>query len=191
MRKFDPQAFGPAVAELLPVDLLCPLGPGSPQRAFGPRLQELDENGLLGGRVAADREMTRCCLAGLWLVHDFLDESHRISQTLPTTSGSYWHGIMHRREPDFANAKYWFQRVGDHPIFPGLCAAANELAGQSTGQPAARFLVEQPRWDPMRFVDLCESVARGRSSSGELCRQIAQVEWWLLFEHCYQRALGP
>ena len=53
--------------------------------------------------------MAACCLAGVWLLHDYLDESHTISQRIDTPSGSFWHGIMHRREGDFSNAKYWFR----------------------------------------------------------------------------------
>ena len=64
--------------------------------------------------------MALACMAGLWLRHDFLDESHRISQDLENPSGSYWHGIMHRRELDFSNAKYWFRRVGMHRVFEPL-----------------------------------------------------------------------
>ena len=66
--------------------------------------------------------MAEGCLAGLWLLYDFLDESHTISQSLDTLEGSYWHGIMHRREPDYENAKYWFRRVPVHPIHAELAA---------------------------------------------------------------------
>jgi hypothetical protein len=45
------------------------------------------------------------CRAALWLAFDFLDESHAVSQELDTPEGSYWHGLLHRREPDFANPR--------------------------------------------------------------------------------------
>ena len=50
--------------------------------------------------------------AGIWLYVDDLERSHGISQNLHTAEGSYWHGIMHRREGDFSNAKYWFRQAG-------------------------------------------------------------------------------
>ena len=34
----------------------------------------------LGDRPVADSQMAACCLAGLWLWYDYLDESHSISQ---------------------------------------------------------------------------------------------------------------
>jgi hypothetical protein len=132
--------------------------------------------------------MAAACLAALWLRYDFADESHAISQELETIEGSYWHAILHRREPDFANAKYWFRRVGSHPISPALAAAARESAQAAAPDRAAEFLNAQTAWDHFRFVDLCQSVLAGRSAAELLCRQIQQREWELLFDHCYRRA---
>ena len=107
-------------------------------------------------RAAADRRSRdgQACLAGLYLLYDCLDESHTISQSIETPTGGYWHGIMHRREPDYGNAKYWFRRVGDHPVYAPLAIAARELASAERPDPAAEFLIEQAAWDPFRFVDL-------------------------------------
>src|SRR3974390_1770578 len=101
--------YGPLIAELLVEPRLQPLGPGNPNLAMRPKLESLTLETAFAHTTVRDRDMAMGCLAGLWLVHDFLDESHRISQDIATTSGSYWHGIMHRREPDPDNAKYWFR----------------------------------------------------------------------------------
>ena len=58
--------------------------------------------------------------AGLWLYVDELDRSHALSQEIHDATGSFWHGIMHRREGDFDNARYWMRRVRSHPATAGL-----------------------------------------------------------------------
>ena len=54
--------------------------------------------------------------AALWLYVDELDRSHTVSQGIDDSTGSFWHGIMHRREGDFSNSHYWFNKVGAHPV---------------------------------------------------------------------------
>jgi hypothetical protein len=53
--------------------------------------------------------------AGLLLWDEALDASHTISQNVHNRTGSYWHGLMHRMEGDYSNAKYWFRETGSHP----------------------------------------------------------------------------
>jgi hypothetical protein len=182
-----------AIARLVCDAPLAPLGPGRPREELRPVLAALDASSLFGDRPPRDEAMVRCCLAGLWLAYDFLDESHRISQEIETREGSYWHGIMHRREPDYSNSKYWFRRVGRHEVFEPLREEAAKLAGEHREKTAA-FMAAQNQWDPNRFVDLCETAARadrtGESPLAMLCRQVAQAEWRLLFDHCYRRAVG-
>jgi len=105
MTPFDPAIYGPTVAELLRGARLAPLGPGTPDQAVRPQLAALTPERVFAPHPVHDRKMAEACLAGLWLLHDFLDEAHTISQDIDTPTGSYWHGVMHRREPDAANAK--------------------------------------------------------------------------------------
>lgn len=190
MIDFEIAQFGPACQTLLADVQPGELGPGSPHSNFHSQLEKLDSAAIFSGQNVVDRDMAACCESGLWLLHNYLDESHRISQEIQTPTGSYWHGIMHRREPDFSNAKYWFRRAGDHPIFASLHDAARQVAAVEPGDGAASFLTEQDRWDPAAFVDLCESVTNGRSTSRALCLAVAEAEWQLLFEYCFTAALG-
>ncbi|HWB10743.1 MAG TPA: hypothetical protein VG826_16050 [Pirellulales bacterium] len=190
MPPFVPPSYGDKLDRLLLPPRLNELGPGEPNLAVRPELESLSVERLFENGVA-DRSMASACLAGIWLYHDFLDESHSISQEIATVEGSYWHGLMHRREPDFGNAKYWFRRVGTHPVEPDLNRAARQLADEVGTDSASQFLTRQSNWDSFRFIDLCEAAAGGRSDCAMLCRQIQQREWWLLFGYCFQRACSP
>ena len=190
MTKFNPASYGPVIADILQETRLMPLGPGTPNQRLLPKLEGFSPEVALAPHSVRDPDMAAACLAGLWLYHDFLDQSHTISQSLHTASGSYWHGLMHRREPDFDNAKYWFRRVGAHPVFQSLSVAAAELASTDQLDAGARFLASGQGWDPFAFVDLCESCLSGSSSLGSLCQEIQQCEWQLLFDFCYRQAAG-
>ncbi len=54
--------------------------------------------------------------AALYLKHGYLDDCHKIAQQIATPTGSYWHGIMHRREGAISTSHYWYDRVGAHPV---------------------------------------------------------------------------
>lgn len=97
--------------------------------------------------------------AGLWLYVDGLDESHAISQKLPGPTGAFWHGIMHRREGDFGNAKYWFHQATGHPVLGIL-----------------------PDYNPFEFV---EDVQAAVDNAPELVAR-QREEWSALMEWCFE-----
>ena len=193
MFEFDTSAYGKAVAELLLPQRLPELGPGTPNSAALTDLRRLTDERMFGAGRVRDTSMAAACRAALWLHHDYLDESHQISQSLDDSSGSYWHGIMHRREPDAANAKYWFRRVPTHAIYPQLCAMTLKLAETDgtvaeADRQAVRSLTGGDTWDPTRFVDLCEIARTSDPGKQLLARRIQLREWQLLFDHCFRLA---
>jgi hypothetical protein len=191
MSTFDPHAYGPVLAPLLATDRRRALGAGTPDRAARGALDALTVEAAIAHSQLVDRDMAACCIAGVWLLHDFLDESHVISQNVDTPSGSFWHGIMHRREGDPSNAKYWFRRVGRHDVLDFLGQRAGELAAERGDAAAVEKLTPSGPFDPLAFVDLCQSVERGGSAKHhDLCLDIQQVEWELLFDYCYRAATG-
>ena len=135
--------------------------------------------------------------AGLLQVNDFLDASHEYSQSVQgrgaNSAGDYWHAIMHRREPDYSNAKYWFRAVGSHPIFAELAAHAERLL---TCQPSIAELwgprlMSGRTWDPFAFVDLCAECPRAENDELSLfARELQWIEMQLLLKQTFVDASG-
>jgi hypothetical protein len=189
MNQLQPEAYGPVFAPLLSTDRRRSLGEGAPDAEARGQLEDLSVKSAFAHAQVVDRDMAACCISAVWLLYDELDRSHTISQGIETTSGSCWHGIMHRREGDFSNSKYWFRRVGRHDAFGALAARAAELA---TARGHSKIgTVPGGQWDPFVFVDLCQQAVRGNDSAlRDLCLDIQQAEWELLFDHCYRAAIG-
>jgi len=159
--RFSPALYGPAAQPFLsgtaPASRLAALS--NPARLF------------------PGAQFPREAVAGLWLLLGDLDRSHQISQELASSEAAFWHGIMHRREPDAANAAYWFRRVGKHSVFPALHSAAIEV-----GYDAARRSAD---WDPFAWIEFWDR-ARRRPDSAEyrVASEVQRVEWEILFDHC-------
>ena len=129
-----------------------------------------------------------CLLAGLWLYHDWLDESHAISQAVASPTGSFWHAVMHRREGDFSNAKYWYARCRRHPA---LAQVAAEGRGALEALPERKVLgrLVTNDWDPDGFVDVVEAVHHKPDDPlYEAAVRLQRAEWRVLFAHCVQAA---
>jgi hypothetical protein len=129
-------------------------------------------------------------LAGLWLWHDWLDESHRISQQIETSDGSYWHAIMHRREGDFSNSKYWLARCRAHPTHADIAARLPGIIAAHATDPEVKGLTAGG-WDPFAFVDLAEKLHdRPHDPLHSTAVAVQRLEWQALFEHCARQAIG-
>jgi hypothetical protein len=188
--EFNASAYGPAAAALLQSAPCNALGRGVPVATRRTALAELKPEAVVAPHALRNPDMALACLAGLWLRYDFLDESHAISQSLENPTGSFWHAIVHRREGDFSNSKYWFRRVGKHAVYGPLAAAARQLAEQGAPGRWAGYLLERTDWEPFRFVELCQRARDDAPAVRDLCMQIQQREWELLFDDCYRLAIG-
>lgn len=182
---FDPSQYNPRVAQILALDgdgeRLMPLASGTCSSAEARRLlKAATAKELFPGARAAE-----AAYSGLWLYFSCLDESHSLSQEIGTKDGSFWHGIMHRQEPDPGNAGYWFHRVGTHPVYPLIAEAAAKLAGEV---PEAQFRVGS-EWDAHAFIEFVERARRKPGSADERLALLTQrAEWQILFDYCASTA---
>lgn len=170
---------------------LLPLAPAAAVSSPGlSLLRQTEADALFDGDKPASDDFAQCTRSALFLYFSALDESHKISQNIASTTGSYLHGIMHRQEPDYANAKYWFRRTGRHELFPTLREECTRLRYRS--EPVEQRLSARPEWDADWFIDRCEQAVSG-SGSNDLVRDlesIQRLEWRLVFDYSYRRALS-
>jgi hypothetical protein len=155
----EPDLLSPAAVAVLKFDAdnaYRALVPGPDARGdekAGAMLRNLSPATMLeSGRV---HPLLNLAIGATWLWHDFLDEAHKIAQDDESAEGSWLHAIVHRREGDFSNSKYWYAR----------CSA---LA------PDGRAL-----------VDLVESVHDKPDDPRHTTAVAQQrAEWRGLFKHC-------
>ena len=191
MRAISRDEYGPAVKALIEAGLAesrpSGLRTGTPAAAQKAALAALDDASIAPkphrkARMPHDAE---CVKSALWLLFDYFEESHNLCQNIATPSGSYWHAILHRREPDESNAIYWFRRVGEYPTFPELLADAKEIIGDNR-HPKLRELADKGTWDAPLFTKLC--CGSPNDETRKVLESIQTREWELLFENNYTKA---
>jgi hypothetical protein len=158
---------------------LTPSEPGHPDVLR--RIREATEEELTGGAVLADASYPRLVRTGLLYAYDAVDEAHRIVQEIKSDEGSYWHAMVHRREGDFENARYWYRRTGWLRLFPEMHARA---AGVSS------LMSRQQDWDPYVLVGLCEQARFGGDVDMRELVGLQKVEFEVMFEGLWREAFS-
>ncbi|UQZ82826.1 hypothetical protein SK3146_01986 [Paenibacillus konkukensis] len=136
--------------------------------------------------------------AGLHLLNESLDKSHTLSQSIDNATGSYWHGVMHRMEGDYSNAKYWFRMAGAHPAYGLLIGKLAQISydPDRIGSAALRGRLDQlmtsPVWNPGLFTDAVEQqVTVYQDEAAEAL--LAELQWMeikLLLQYSFQQTGG-
>ncbi len=185
-------ALSPVARQVLMLDLpeayrrLVVDGHGNPHARS--MLEGATGERLLSMPVASHDDAT-AMLAGLWLWHDWLEESHRLAQAVTTPTGSFWHAIMHRREGDFGNSRYWYARCAGHPVMQAMIQHAAPILHPMPADNILLRLIGR-EWNPSAFVDLVETVHDQPNDPRHAAAvSLQQVEWRLLFDFCTRSAV--
>ena len=142
-------------------------------------LRAAEDDVLAGEKSIVDATKFALARGGLFYALDALPEAHAIFQDATDDPGAYWHGMVHRREGDFDNARYWFRRAGVLPFFAEMHRAACTHS---------ETMARQSNWDPYLFTGQCEQERFGADDlTGEM-RALQRVEFDAIFDYCWRQS---
>jgi len=150
------------------------LGPGPRPAVFALKgLQQRLAAMLSGVKLEPQRKELIEAVVLLW--HDHHEPAHAMVQNLEDPDGSYVHAILHRREPDYGNARYWCHRVGRHVSFRELALVAANLFSSSTHAELKATLLPEGEWNSLAFVGECER-AESKPDSDPVKRILREIQ---------------
>lgn len=141
MSKNDPnfREISEALFQRQPLPPLCPKHPW--REDLRSRIDSLSVSNLLKG--------------ALHLLNDDLESAHRIAMACETMHANYLHALVHRREGDFSNSRYWFNTLREHPAWRELRRV-------------------RPDWSPLKFLAWCESCSEGCPEQS--CQKLEELQ---------------
>jgi hypothetical protein len=164
--------------------------PEFPDLGPGPRCEVLPEVTLEIRLLELTREFNlsnptaELLTATALLYHDNHDPAHNRVEDRGDRDACLIHALLHRREPDYWNAAYWFRRVSGHPIY----GTATPAVIQAAQTPEARAVLERltlsGNLDPLALVQECERMAKRPDTQAiAYLRQVQHLEFAALVEH--------
>ena len=145
------------------------------------RIREADDAKVFGGAPVLPAAPVGLVRAGLFYYHNALPDSHREAARDEGDLASYWHGMVHRREGDFENARYWMRRAGEQPVFQEMQARASD---------GAPHMARQSNWDPFLFIHLCEQYKYGEAEYKKEIGHLQRVEFAVMFDYVWRRCVA-
>ncbi len=147
--------------------------------AEGKRLYGLiEDSGLASDSLVA---------AMLWLRVGIIEPAHEIVQDGATPLASYLHGVVHRLEGDYWNAKYWFRKVHDKRLLQSIFIAVVQRIETEGLLAVAKSLnfVQGSQFLPAEFVTAHEQMNQQTKTAEEqkfAMESIAWFEWESLWK---------
>jgi hypothetical protein len=142
------------------------------------RLKQADDAVVAGGSIGVPRAFA-IVRGGLLYALDDLSGCHEFFQNVTGDLVAYWHGMMHRREADFDNARYWFRRAGVLPFFNTLYSRVAEVSTDTA---------KQTSWDPYLFTGECEQNRFGADSEEASLARLQRAEFDAVFDYSWRQA---
>ena len=162
------------LTKLFPTDFL--------DRELVRKVRAADDTALAGADPIHHQAMFELVRGGLFYALDALSDAHAIFQAVHEDEASYWHGMMHRREADFDNARYWFRRAGTLAAFPAMHHAASEHSAD---------MARQLNWDPFLVTNQAEQARHGAPELTAEVSALQRAEFTALLDYCWRKSFQP
>lgn len=145
------------------------------------RIRAADPAAIFGDETPLPGAPLPLLRGALFYFHNALEDARREFNNGEGEIAAYWHGMVHRRQADFENARHWMRRAGELPMFQEM---------QSRAGDASPHMTRQPGWDPFLFATLCEQFKYGETAYKAEIIHLQKVEFAVLFDYLWRRCAG-